>query len=103
MRRRWLRTAAALSSVMLLGAVPLLAQTNFASFTGIVASKDGNPVAGVEVTATNVATGVSYTARSNEAGLYTISALPIRTYKVRAKSRNFQAYETYPIKLHSPQ
>src|SRR6185295_11242607 len=77
MKRGWSRTAVALSSVMLLGSVPLLAQTNFASFTGIVASKDGNPVAGVEVTATNVATGVAYTARSNEAGLYTVSALPI--------------------------
>ena len=103
MRRRWSRTAVALSSVMLLGSVPLLAQTNFASFTGIVAAKDGNPVAGVEVTATNVATGVSYTARSNDAGLYTISALPIGTYKVRAKGANFQAYETNPIKLESAQ
>ena len=103
MKRGWSRTAVALSSVVLLGSVPLLAQTNFASFTGIVASKDGNPVAGVEVTATNVATGVAYTARSNEAGLYTVSALPIGTYKVRAKGANFQAYETNPIKLESAQ
>ncbi|PYQ16225.1 MAG: hypothetical protein DMF79_18880, partial [Acidobacteria bacterium] len=93
----------ALSSVMLLGAVPLLAQTNFASFTGIVTAKDGNPVASVEVTATNVATGVSYAARSNEAGLYTISALPIGIYKVRAKAANFQGFETNPIKLESAQ
>src|SRR5437899_12142174 len=83
MKTRWLRTTLALSSLALLGPVPLLAQTQFASFTGIVTSKDGNPLPNVELVATNVATQVTYTARSNEAGLYTISALPIGTYKRR--------------------
>ena len=84
MTKRWSRTTLALSLlVVLLGAVPLLAQTQFASFTGTVVSKDGSPVPGVDVVATNVATQVKYTARSNDVGLYTISALPIGTYKLR--------------------
>ena len=90
-------------SLALLAAVPLLAQTQFASFTGTVHSKDGNPVPNVEVAATNVATQVKYTARSNNDGIYTITALPIGSYKIRAESQGFQAYETNPIRLETGQ
>jgi carboxypeptidase family protein len=102
MRTRWLRTAVA-ASVALLCSIPLFAQTQFASFTGIVTSKDGNPLPNVDVHATNQGTQVDYTAKSNEAGLYTISALPIGTYKIRAQAPSFQAYETNLIKLESGQ
>ena len=102
MRTRWLRTATA-ASVALLCSIPLFAQTQTASFTGIVTSKDGNPLPNVDVHATNQGTQVDYTAKSNEAGLYTISALPIGTYKIRAQAPSFQAYETNLIKLESGQ
>ena len=102
MRTRWLRTAAA-ASVAMLCSIPLFAQTQFASFTGIVTSKDGNPLPNVDVHATNQGTQVDYTAKSNEAGLYTISALPIGIYKVRAQAPSFQAYETNLIRLESGQ
>ena len=46
---------------------------------------------------------MKYTAKSNNNGLYTISALPIGTYKVRAEAQSFQAYETNPIRLESGQ
>jgi hypothetical protein len=102
MRTRWVRTA--LSCAMLLAPVSLVAQTHFASFTGTITSKaDGTPVVDVEVVATNVATQVTYTAKSNSDGLFTISALPIGTYKVRATAQGFQAYETNPIQLESGQ
>ena len=48
--------------------VSLHAQTHFASFTGTVTSSDGVPVPNVEVVATNQATQVTYTARSNDRG-----------------------------------
>src|SRR5207249_2196630 len=86
------RVGAALLLSMLAGAVSLGAQTHFASFTGII-SGNGNPIANVEVVATNVATQVTYTARSNDQGLYTISALPNGTYKVRAQAQGFQINE----------
>ena len=92
------RVGAALLLSMLAGAVSLGAQTHFASFTGII-SGNGNPIANVEVVATNVATQVTYTARSNDQGLYTISALPNGTYKVRAQAQGFQINETNPITL----
>jgi len=102
MKKQLMRTALASLSV-LLGAVPLFAQTQFASFTGTVASRDGNPLNDVEVTATNQGTQVQYKARSNNEGLYTISALPIGTYKIQAQAPTFRAYETNPIRLESGQ
>jgi hypothetical protein len=103
MRRRLAVRILGALSLALVGAVPLLAQTQFASFTGTINSRDGNPVPSVEVVATNVATQVQYTARSNNDGIYTITALPIGTYTVKATSSGFQAYETKPIKLESGQ
>ena len=55
-RRSWPSTPLAVFAVVLLAAVPLVAQTQFASFTGAITSKDGNPVPNVDVVATNVAT-----------------------------------------------
>ena len=91
MKLRWLRPLG-LSCVLLFGSTAMAwAQTHFASFTGATVSTDGVPVPGVEVVATNAATQVTYTAVSNSEGLYTISALPIGTYKIRAQAQGFQA------------
>src|SRR5689334_23068503 len=80
------------------------AQTHFASVTGTITSKsDGTPVADVDVVATNVATQVTYPAKTNGEGLYTISALPIGTYKVRAQATGMQPHETNVIQLESGQ
>ena len=95
------RVEAALSFLVLLGGVSLGAQTHFASFTGTISGTDGSPVPNVEVVATNVATQVTYTARSNDQGLYTISALPIGAYKVRSQAQGFQINETTAITLET--
>jgi Carboxypeptidase regulatory-like domain len=55
----------------------LRAQTGAASITGIVSDQSGAAVPGATVTATNDATGVTYTAVSNEAGNYTVTSLPV--------------------------
>jgi hypothetical protein len=49
-----LRAGAVLAFLLLGGWVSLVAQTHFASFTGTISSKDGNPVPNVEVTATEM-------------------------------------------------
>jgi hypothetical protein len=101
--RSWCSVLVISSVALLLGSSPLAAQTQFASFTGSVISTDGNPVPGVSVVATNEATQVTYTAVSNEQGLYTITALPIGTYRVRAEAQNFRPFETSAIQLESGQ
>jgi Carboxypeptidase regulatory-like domain len=101
MRKLW--AGAVLLFIALCGSAPLDAQTHFASFTGTIRSTDGIAVPNVKVTATNVATQVTYTAESNNEGLYTISALPIGTYKVQAQAQGFKAYEAKPIQLESGQ
>lgn len=83
--------------------VSLFAQTHFATFTGTVTSTDGSSVPDAEVVATNTATQVTYTGRSNMDGLYTISALPIGTYTIRAQAQGFRPFETNPIRLESGQ
>jgi hypothetical protein len=98
-----LRVGAALALVVLAGAVSLSAQTNFASFTGTINGNEGKPIPNVEVVATNVATQVTYPARSNGQGLYTISALPIGPYRIRAQAQGFQINETNTITLESGQ
>ncbi len=104
MKRRWFRTAFTLSSLVIsVGWIHLGAQAHFASFTGTITSSDGLSVPDVEVVATNEATQVKYTAKSNEQGLYTISALPIGTYVIRAQSQQFRPFQTNAIKLESGQ
>jgi hypothetical protein len=98
-----LRVAAMLVLSVAAGGISLRAQTYFASFTGTITGIDGKAVPNVDVVATNLATRVTYPARSNDQGLYTISALPIGTYRVRAQAQGFQINETNPIVLESGQ
>jgi hypothetical protein len=101
--RSWCSAFVISSVALLLGFSPLGAQTHFASFTGTTVASDGAAVPGAEVVATNIATQVTYTAVSNSEGLYTISALPIGTYKIRAQLQGFQTFETNEIPLESGQ
>jgi hypothetical protein len=100
---KMLRVGTMLSMLVLAGGVSLGAQTHSASFTGTISGNDGQPITDVEVVATNVATQVTYTARTNAQGLYTITALPIGAYKIRAQAQGFQINETNEITLESGQ
>ena len=88
------RVGPALSLLVLAGGVSLGAQTHVSSFTGTISDSNGKPIPDVELVATNTATQVTYTARTNTQGLYTISPLPIGTYKIRAQAQGFQVNET---------
>jgi hypothetical protein len=103
MKRRWFRGPFSLSLLLLVGCVAIAAQALFASLTGTITSSDGLAIPNVEVVATNEATQVKYSAKSNAQGLYTISALPIGTYVVRAQAPQFRPFQTNPIRLESGQ
>ena len=62
-------TGFVLAMVLLLGSAPVFAQ-GLAGVTGAVSDPTGAVIPGVEVTATNAATGASRTVITNETGTY---------------------------------
>ena len=99
---RWRRV---LAIALMAGALPALAlaQTGAASITGLVSDQSGAAVPGVVVTATNQATGVAYTAVSNEVGNYAIASVLVGTYIVKAELSGFRTAATTPIVLEARQ
>ena len=93
-RARMLRTLALLTMLAWCLPAVAIAQTGAASITGLVTDETGGAVPGVTVTATNQATNVAYTAVSNEAGNYTITAVPVGTYIVKAELTGFRTATT---------
>src|SRR5262245_47995462 len=106
MRTRWRIRSAVLTMLALLtliGAPAAFAQTGAASMTGIVTDQSGATVPGATVTATNQATNVTYTALSNEAGNYTVTALPVGNYIIKAELSSFKTAATKPIQVEANQ
>jgi hypothetical protein len=58
--------------------------------TGLVTDSTGAAVANAEVTATNDATGVAHTARSNDGGNYTVLNLPVGVYTITTVTPGFK-------------
>jgi hypothetical protein len=71
-------------------AAPLSAQTALGTITGIVTDPAGAPVPNVEVTATAVATSLTYRASSNDSGTYVIPNVPIGQFSLRASATGFK-------------
>jgi hypothetical protein len=69
-----------------------LAQTTNATLGGSVADSSGALLPGVEVTATNVGTGIVTTTITNESGAYNYPSLQNGTYTVAAALPGFQTY-----------
>jgi hypothetical protein len=68
------------------------AQTTFASITGLVTDPNGAVIVGATLTATNTASNYHYTARSNDAGYYTIGQLLEGQYDIRAEAPGFKTF-----------
>ena len=66
-------------------------QTTFASITGTVTDSSGAVVPGATVTATNLATNIKISTKSNEAGNYTVPQLIEGTYTVRSEAAGFKS------------
>jgi hypothetical protein len=71
-------------------APPALAQVTTGEITGRITDRDGLPVPGVIVTATNPDTSFSRTAVTNEAGVYTVTLLSPGRYTVIAELTGFR-------------
>src|SRR5512132_754002 len=74
-----------------------------ASIGGTVSDPTGALIPGVEVTATNVNTGISTTQITNEAGAYTLPSLQPGVYRLRAALPGFQTATRENIQLSQGQ
>src|SRR6266705_2361799 len=60
-----------------------------ASIAGTVTDPSGAAVSGATVTATSTERGLSYTATTNDSGLYRIGQLPVGTYNLKVEKSGF--------------
>lgn len=87
--RRLIGAAAMVCAALALAATTAWAQTITGSIRGTVTDPSGAVIAGASVTATNVATGVNTTTRTNKDGDYNIQFLPIGNYTVTVTATGF--------------
>ena len=69
-----------------------LGQVGNGTITGLVTDPAGAVIAGATVQAKNGETGVSYSAASSSAGIYTITDLPVGNYTISTTVQGFKAY-----------
>src|SRR5438128_10829098 len=84
---------------LLLFAAPLLAQDARGTIVGRLTDASGATVAGAEVRATNVATGVSASAKANEAGNYSLPYLVPGMYTVTSENAGFRKFSRENVQI----
>jgi hypothetical protein len=101
-RRRCVRPACILALTVLALSVtprPAAAQGNTGQISGRVTDDSGGVLPGVTVTATHTSTGLVRTATTNEAGQYTLAALPVGAYRVDVVLQGFRSFARENITL----
>ncbi|HXG91947.1 MAG TPA: TonB-dependent receptor [Blastocatellia bacterium] len=81
-------------------AMPAVAQTNKGAITGTVTDVKGGVIANATVTVTNVQTGASREVKTNSDGNYEVPLLDIGLYKVVVNATGFQSATVDNIELH---
>src|SRR5205085_11514426 len=94
---------AAAGMLLLISLTPNSSAQVSASIGGTVSDPTGALIPGVDVTATNVNTGISATQLTNEAGAYQIPSLQPGTYRLKASLPGFQAATRENIQLSQGQ
>jgi hypothetical protein len=79
----------------------VFAQTNAGSINGSVLDQQSAVLVGVKVTATNLATNVSQSALTSNAGVYTIPALEPGNYRLTAEAAGFNRLVREPIPVET--
>jgi hypothetical protein len=79
--------------------IPASADNMYASIRGTVTDQTGAVVAGVKLTASNTATGISFFETSNRDGAFSFQQLPIGDYKIKAEQAGFKAYQASGIHI----
>jgi hypothetical protein len=76
--------------VLICGASPGFAQEVTASITGTITDPSGGAIVDANVTAKSVERGTTFTAVSNDDGIFRISQLPVGSYSLRIEKTGFQ-------------
>ena len=97
----WQRFAVALGLLAVFG-IAYAADTN-GRIKGTVSDPSGAVVAGVKISATNVATGVAFQTVSGSDGVYLFPQLPVGTYTVSATASGFKKFDASGIVLNIDQ
>lgn len=79
--------------------VSLAGRAQTGGVQGVAQDPTAAVIADAEIVLTNVDTGLSVRARTNEIGFYTFPAVPIGTYKVQATKTGFGVSEQTGLKL----
>jgi hypothetical protein len=100
---KMLRYLAGCSLAALLLLSSAFGQTVTGSITGQVTDQSGALIVGANVSAENVATSVTTSAKTNASGVYTIRFLPIGTYTVTVEATGFSTEQIPPFALEIDQ
>ena len=79
--------------------LPMFSQTDSATMTGTVTDTTGARVPSVEITITSIATGIVRHTRSNNEGVFTVSALATGTDSARFVAKNLAPQQIDDIRL----
>lgn len=85
--------------VLLVCAVPMAAQVDRGTITGIVTDQSGAVIPGAQITATNIDTGVTTDTVTTGTGGYTIANAPIGRYEIRISQAGFKTYRRSGLTL----
>lgn len=88
--RSWVRVVAMVSSVLLLAALPAVAQLDAGSISGTIKDPSGSVVANAQITAIETSTGTTYTTVSSKAGYYVFPSVRTGEYKLTIASTGFK-------------
>jgi len=97
-------TTATLVAVLLLaicGSLRIQGQTIFGRISGTVRDANGGSVRNAEVTITNVATNLERSVTTDEDGFYTVTNLPVGTYKIFVVRDGFKKAERMDVVLNA--
>lgn len=90
-------------ALLLCLASTVFAQSPRGTITGTVTDPQGARVPNVQVTATQVATNLTFEARSSDDGTYVIPSLPVGAYRVSAEVAGFKRFERPDVTLEVAQ
>jgi hypothetical protein len=98
--RNWALRGLVLALALALAFAPSVsAQTAGSNLAGRIQDKDGGPLPGVTVSATNTETGISRTGTSGPDGAFLIPSVPIGTYTVKVELDGFAPVTVEDVRL----